>query len=170
LFYQVVWRNEFRFFEDKSAAINPETGVNDELREMLTKWCCPGYKLAVGKSEYKTIIEASLVSVKLSYLFMSLNSFEYHFCYCLLQDITCLHNDAVMEVMWGLKNLMHSLVPEEKLQLSKEDRLQMSQGLEMLLKRYGVDVEPEMVSLPLAFSYISGINRSRFFTFDYWPH
>jgi nucleolar protein 58 len=52
-----------------------------------------------------------------------------------------------MEVMWGLKHLMHSLVPEEKSQLSNEDRLQMSQGLEMLLKRYGVDVKPEMVSL-----------------------
>ncbi|CAL5022023.1 unnamed protein product [Urochloa decumbens] len=117
----VVWRKEFQFFEDKSADINPVTGVSKELSAMLMKWCCPGYKLAVAKNEYKTIIEASL-------------------------GIPCLCDDAMMEVMWGLKNIMHSLVPEEKSELSKEERLQMSQGLQMLLNRYGVDVKPEMVS------------------------
>lgn len=48
--------------------------------------------------------------------------------------------------MWGLKRLMHSLVRREKSELPKEDRLPMSQGLQMLLGRYGFDVEPEMVN------------------------
>lgn len=65
------------------------------------------------------------------------------------QGISCLYDEFVMEVMWGLTNLMHSLVPEENSQLSKEDRLQMSQGLKMLLNRYGFDVKPGMVSLLL---------------------
>ncbi|EAZ23194.1 hypothetical protein OsJ_06879 [Oryza sativa Japonica Group] len=60
--------------------------------------------------------------------------------------ISCLYDEFVMEVMWGLTNLMHSLVPEENSQLSKEDRLQMSQGLKMLLNRYGFDVKPGMVN------------------------
>jgi hypothetical protein len=38
---------------------------------MLTKWCCPGYKLAVGKSEYKTIIEAELVSEAPLFIYVS---------------------------------------------------------------------------------------------------
>ncbi|TVU28103.1 hypothetical protein EJB05_19612, partial [Eragrostis curvula] len=45
-----------------------------------------------------------------------------------------------------LANLMYSFVPEEKSQLAKEDRLQMSLGLKMDLNRYGFDVKPEMVS------------------------
>ncbi|GJM91553.1 hypothetical protein PR202_ga07934 [Eleusine coracana subsp. coracana] len=59
------------------------------------------------------------------------------------------HDESVMEVTWGLKNLMYSLVSEEKSQLAKGDRLQMSLGLKMLLNRYGFDVKPEMVSDPI---------------------
>ncbi|CAO2040730.1 unnamed protein product [Urochloa humidicola] len=116
-----VWRKEFQFFGDKSAAINLDTGVSDELSEMLKRWCRPGQKLAVAKCEYKTIIESRL-------------------------GISCLYDETVMELMWGLKNLMYSLVPEEKSKLGRDDSLQMSQGLKMLLNRYGFDVKPEMVS------------------------
>ena len=56
----------------------------------------------------------------------------------LFQGINCLHNELVMEVMWGMKHLMHKLVPGEKSQLSMEDRLPMSQGLQILLRRYGL--------------------------------
>jgi nucleolar protein 58 len=45
---------------------------------MIKKWLLPKQKLAVGKLEYKTCIEASL-------------------------KIPCLFDDAVMELMWGLK-------------------------------------------------------------------
>uniref|UniRef100_A0A0E0CL07 Nucleolar protein 58/56 N-terminal domain-containing protein n=1 Tax=Oryza meridionalis TaxID=40149 RepID=A0A0E0CL07_9ORYZ len=117
----VVWRLAFQVFTDKSLAINFDTGVDDQLTLMITKYHRKGGKIAVGKPEYKTIIEANL-------------------------GISCLYDEFVMEVMWGLKNLMHSLVPEENSQLSKEDRLQMSQGLKMLLNRYGFDVKPGMVN------------------------
>ncbi|CAD6236273.1 unnamed protein product [Miscanthus lutarioriparius] len=63
-----------------------------------------------------------------------------------IEGINCLHNELVMEVMWGMKHLLHKLVPGEKSQLSMEDRLPMSQGLQILLRRYGFDVEPEMVN------------------------
>jgi nucleolar protein 58 len=56
----------------------------------------------------------------------------------------------VMEVMWGVKHIMHSLVPMEKSELTKEERLPMSQGLLVFLNRKGFDVKPEMVSLPVA--------------------
>ena len=55
-----------------------------------------------------------------------------------------------MEVMWGLKNIMPTLVPEEKSGLTREDRVPMSQGLKKFLNRYGFDVKLEMVSLPAA--------------------
>ena len=51
----------------------------------------------------------------------------------LLQGIHCLHNEIVMEVMWGMQRHMHRLVPMEKSELPKEDRVPMSQGLQMLL-------------------------------------
>jgi len=60
--------------------------------------------------------------------------------------VRCLFNETVMEAMWGLKNLMHVLVPAEKLELTKKDRLPMSQGLKWLLDRYCFGVKPEMVS------------------------
>jgi len=65
-----------------------------------------------------------------------------------------------MEVMWGMKHLMHKLVPGEKSQLSMEDRLPMSQGLQILLRRYGFDVEPEMVSSPIAILLYSSLSFS----------
>ena len=72
----------------------------------------------------------------------------------LLQGINCLHNDVVMEVMWGMQRLMHRLVPWEKSELPKEDRVPMSQGLQMLLSHHGFHVKPKMVSLPVAIALL----------------
>ncbi|XP_052138907.1 uncharacterized protein LOC127757446 isoform X2 [Oryza glaberrima] len=121
LFILFIWLKEFREIKDKSSAINHDTGVSCDLAEMIMKWHHPGQKMAVGKPEYKEIIERSL-------------------------SVPCMFDEIVMEVMWGLKNLMHVLVPQEKMKLSKDDYLPMSQGLYMLLNRYGLDVKPEMVT------------------------
>lgn len=51
-----------------------------------------------------------------------------------------------MELMWGLKNLVKSLVSEEKLELTKEDRLLMSKGMTIFLERNGFAVKPQMVN------------------------
>uniref|UniRef100_A0A0D9XM43 Uncharacterized protein n=1 Tax=Leersia perrieri TaxID=77586 RepID=A0A0D9XM43_9ORYZ len=119
-----VFDKEFTAFEDKANATNQETGVSAEFARMIKKRLRPKQKLAVGKQEYKTIIEK-----------------------CLVSGIYCLFDDAVMELMWGLKNNMEHYVPEETSDLSKEDRLQMSVGMKMVLDRYGFhDVKPEMVN------------------------
>lgn len=116
-----VWLSEFRKFKDKTSAINHDTGVSWDLTEMIRRWHRPGQKMAVGKHEYKEIIERNL-------------------------GIPCLFDDIVMEVMWGLQNLMHFLVPKEKKKLRKEDRIPMSLGLKIVLNRYGFDFNPEMVN------------------------
>lgn len=54
-----------------------------------------------------------------------------------------------MELMWGLKNCMRHLVPQEKLKLTREDCLQMSEGMKIVLKHYDAEVEPEIVSSQL---------------------
>jgi len=41
---------------------------------------------------------------------------------------------------------MHHLLPGEELELTKEDCLQMSKGMKMVLADYDFDVKPEMVS------------------------
>jgi nucleolar protein 58 len=48
--------------------------------------------------------------------------------------------------MWGIQHQMRKLVPQEKSELTKEDRLPMSQGLKKFLSHNGFDVKPEMVS------------------------
>ncbi|CAM0953795.1 unnamed protein product [Alopecurus aequalis] len=120
----IVCVKEFQMFKDKSSAISSGTGVSRELTEMILRHRRgPCQALAVAKPEYKRIIETSLPGVP------------------------CVFDEAVMEVMWGLKNLMHELVPQEELKLTKEDRLPMSQGLKMFLGRYGFDnVRQEMVN------------------------
>ena len=51
------------------------------------------------------------------------NSYDnYKFVCCVLQGITCICDEATEELMWGLQNLMHVLVPEEKSEFSKHDR------------------------------------------------
>lgn len=76
----------------------------------------PSEKLALGSREYKVIIEAD-------------------------QELC---DGAVMEMMWGIKNPMHSLVPQELKVLTKEECLPMSKGMEMVLHRHKFDVKPEM--------------------------
>ncbi|CAL5057378.1 unnamed protein product [Urochloa decumbens] len=89
---------------------------------MIMRWRRPKQTLVVRKEEYRSIIESSLVR------------------------IPCLHDEIVMELMWGMQRHMHRLVRKEKLELPKEDRVLMSQGLQMLLSRYGFHIEPEMVN------------------------
>ncbi|KAF7007230.1 hypothetical protein CFC21_022181 [Triticum aestivum] len=88
---------------------------------MIRKYIVPGQQLAVGKLEYKSIIEDKL-------------------------EISCLYDDAVMELMWGLKNSIQYLVPSEKLELTKDDRLRMSKGMKVVLEYFDLKVEPEMVN------------------------
>ncbi|XP_037435340.1 uncharacterized protein LOC119302381 isoform X5 [Triticum dicoccoides] len=58
----VIWRKDFQVFKDKSDAINYDTGLNNKLTKMLLKWHQPGQKLAIGKTQYKIVIEANLVN------------------------------------------------------------------------------------------------------------
>uniref|UniRef100_A0A0D9VGR6 Uncharacterized protein n=1 Tax=Leersia perrieri TaxID=77586 RepID=A0A0D9VGR6_9ORYZ len=42
----ILWRGDFNFFKDKSAAINPDTGVNSKLTRMIKRWWRRGQKIA----------------------------------------------------------------------------------------------------------------------------
>ncbi|KAI5021977.1 hypothetical protein ZWY2020_058707 [Hordeum vulgare] len=110
-------------FKDISTAITHGTGVTRELTDIILRCHLPNQKLrlAVGKPEYKTIIGKSLV-----YIASLMN---------------------LMKVMWGLKNIMHSLVPKEEVKPTKEDRLSMSKGLIMFLKFFREKVNEKIVVL-----------------------
>ncbi|OEL37626.1 hypothetical protein BAE44_0001353 [Dichanthelium oligosanthes] len=45
----------------QASVLNLDTGVNGDLANMINKWIKPDQKLAVGKPEYKIIIESYLV-------------------------------------------------------------------------------------------------------------
>ena len=61
---------------------------------------------------------------------------------------TCLFDETVKEVKWGLKNIMQSLVHKEISELTREDKM-LTREDKMFLNRQGFDVKPEMVSLPV---------------------
>ena len=80
-------------------------------------------------------------------LHIFVNNFDLYHCCEFFQNIPCVYGPVVMELMWGIQNWMPSLVPREKSQLTKDDRLPVSQGLQTVLSRYGcTDVKPETVS------------------------
>ena len=68
--------------------------------------------------------------------------------YSRFQGITCICDEAAEELMWGLQNLMHVLVPEEKSEFEKQDRKFHSQKLLAYLRQNvrGRDIKPKMVS------------------------
>jgi nucleolar protein 58 len=77
------------------------------------------------------------------------SSFCEQFLVALFQGIPCLCDEPVMEMMRGMKFLLPYLVREEKSKLGEEDCLRMSQGLQILLHRYGFDdVKPEIMRSP----------------------
>lgn len=62
------------------------------------------------------------------------------------QEIPCRCDEAAMEVMWGVENLLHILVPNEETELREEDSKLRSQGLHMFLQSLGYNIEKELVS------------------------
>jgi hypothetical protein len=45
-----------------------------------------------------------------------------------------------------MQNLLRTLVPEEQAEMPMDDRIPMSKGLDMVLRRNGFVLEPKMVS------------------------
>jgi nucleolar protein 58 len=68
---------------------------------MIMRWHRPGQKMAVGKPEYKEIIERNLVSQS-SLDCLCLSNLGHQFCFHFFKGVPCLFNEIVMEVMWGL--------------------------------------------------------------------
>ncbi|CAM0879976.1 unnamed protein product [Alopecurus aequalis] len=118
----IVWLHEFRTFDDKPNVINLTAQTIDaSLIKFLWTYCHSDETLVVGSRAYKDIIEKTL-------------------------GLKCLYGDAVMEVMWGLQNLMHTLVPEEQSKITKDDRLPMSLGLNMVFTRHKINIKQEMLN------------------------
>ncbi|GJN37508.1 hypothetical protein PR202_gb26476 [Eleusine coracana subsp. coracana] len=58
----VVFLEGFKIFNDKSLAINVETGLSEQFTDFIVEHHLSGQKIAVGKLEYKKIIEEKLVN------------------------------------------------------------------------------------------------------------
>ncbi|XP_044436855.1 uncharacterized protein [Triticum aestivum] len=121
--YCILTLHAFRKFEDKSSAINITTGeLGGPLANLLFEYCLTDELILVGKPEYKSIIEEKL-------------------------RLPCRCDEMVMEVMWGLQNLMPLLIPQEQSEFTKADRLPICKGLDMLLSRHGINnVKQELIN------------------------
>ncbi|KAL6608263.1 hypothetical protein ACP70R_041326 [Stipagrostis hirtigluma subsp. patula] len=120
----VIWLMDFQKFENTSDAINPVSGIDERLTKMIKK-CWFGERLVVGKPMHKEVIEKKL-------------------------GITCLYNEAVLEVMRGLKFVLHTVVPREESELSEEDSKDRCRGLHMFLLRHGLNINPELINVQIA--------------------
>ncbi|XP_022683460.1 uncharacterized protein LOC101760607 [Setaria italica] len=99
---------EFREFKDTSRVINHDTGISWDLTEMIMRWRHPEQKMAVGKPEYKGIIESSLVSVKLPRLLLLVDNFGHQFCCHFFQGVPCLFDEILNASVTFYRNLAHS--------------------------------------------------------------
>jgi hypothetical protein len=53
-----------------------------------------------------------------------------------------------------MQNLLRTLVPEEQAEMPMDDRIPMSKGLDMVLRRNGFVLEPKMVSFSACPSFV----------------
>lgn len=77
-------------------AIHPD-GIYESLAEFIEQKVGMEDILMVGESAYKEAIETHL-------------------------GVTCRCDANAIELMWGLQNLLHDLVPEEESEFGKNDR------------------------------------------------
>jgi hypothetical protein len=114
---------------------------------MIQEHVVNGQRLAVGKEDYKYIIEECMVSVKaplLAYVYKLF--FAPTFIWILFQGIDCLYSLPVRELMWGLNIQMQRLVPAEI--SGPPDCFPMSEGMEFFLKHYDFEVNLSMMVRP----------------------
>ncbi|KAF8691478.1 hypothetical protein HU200_040622 [Digitaria exilis] len=138
---QATWLIEFRPFEPKVSALN-SNGVSEELAGMIRKSIEPGQKLAVEDKVYQEVIQNNMVSVQpFPCLLNFMNHFEDLLFY--FQKISCLCDDTVEELMWGLKLQMPYILPAEKSMLDEIECFPMSKGMKQLLNTHSFILEPK---------------------------
>nr|CAB3503502.1 unnamed protein product [Digitaria exilis] len=128
-----AWLLEYRPFEPKVSAIN-SNGVSDELADMIIRRIEPRQKLAVETKVYQEVIQNSM-------------------------GISCLCDDAVEELMWGLKFQMPYLLPAEKSMLDEKDCFPMSKGMRQLLNTHSFILEPEDMKVTRHIINLAGVVR-----------
>lgn len=55
----------------------------------------------------------------------------------------------VMEVIWGLNNVLATILPNEISSVTTGNYPKICQGMQMVLDRYDIHLEPELVSLQI---------------------
>ncbi|KAF7064572.1 hypothetical protein CFC21_070857 [Triticum aestivum] len=108
----------------KAIAINSD-GIHKSLAEFIEQKVGMEDILLVGESAYVEVIEAHV-------------------------GVTCRCDANAIELMWGLQNLLHDLVPEEESEFGKNDRKYYSQKLLAYLRHIDNEVRPEMINGEIA--------------------
>lgn len=109
---------------------------------MIRKSIEPGQKLAVEDKVYQEVIQNNMVSVQpFPCLLNFMNHFEDLLFY--FQKISCLCDDTVEELMWGLKLQMPYILPAEKSMLDEIECFPMSKGMKQLLNTHSFILEPK---------------------------
>ncbi|XBJ12086.1 hypothetical protein VPH35_016675 [Triticum aestivum] len=108
----------FRKVDDRSIARNRNKGPGKDLMSLIKKFCKKGEELIVQDKELKASVEKRL-------------------------KITCICDGyTVGELMWGIKNVLHKFIYEERCNTTPEYCLPVSEGLQEALQYYLVNIPP----------------------------
>ncbi|KAK3123993.1 hypothetical protein QOZ80_8AG0639020 [Eleusine coracana subsp. coracana] len=106
--------------EDKSSAWEGKTFASKKLIALVKKFCKEGSELYVNM---KLQLDINELRVK------------------------CSSNYTLVgELIWGLKNVVHELVPQEKGNITKEYCLPLSNGLQKFLNEYCINLPPLFIN------------------------
>ncbi|CAO2207111.1 unnamed protein product [Urochloa humidicola] len=98
-----------------------DDGVDPDLCKLIPKFCKNGEELFVEDIKLKGLIEKNL-------------------------KISCIHDGhTITELMWGIKNVLHEFLPEEKDNIPADYYLPLSKGLIEALHHYLINIPIKMV-------------------------
>jgi len=146
----------FNKFENISEALSSSTLLIDskpskDLRKFL-RTHCEGESLAVADSKLGNAIKEKLVCLLIRFRCVVFTKLVHYVCYefwptnfigeC-VQKIDCVHNNAVMELMRGVRSQLTELISG----LGVQDLAPMSLGLSHSLSRFKLKFSPDKVIL-----------------------
>jgi hypothetical protein len=119
--FQIVFAIGFVSVDEKSVARNSHDGPGDKLEQLILRFCKANSKLVVQDTHLKAVIESKL-------------------------NVKCRTGDqAVEEVIWGLKYVMPCFVLEEANKVPYNYILPMSEQVLQDLETYGINVSTSEV-------------------------
>jgi hypothetical protein len=137
----------FTFADSLAKICQQHHSIDERIMKMIKKWYIGETHFLLESLRIKKLLKKNWSASALFSRFHLCNIYQcIQNLLSIWQNIPCCCDEAAMEVMWGVENLLHILVPNEETELREEDRKLRSQGLHMFLQSLRYNIEKELVS------------------------